>query len=131
MVVSFIAGVLIGGLTLYLLIVAPADNTIRQLEDRIIDAQSTSRGIAVENQRLRNELERVEVAGRELDASNQRLTKRTIELANTNKRLTTGIERSLEEVRGINELGDDIAETVERIIGIVNELEGLFSEGGR
>lgn len=129
--VALAVGLVGGFAACYFGIVASANESVRQLEASLVDAQDTSQRVASENQHLRSELIRVEAAGRELGASNQRLTKRTVELASENKRLIDGLNRSVEDIRGINDLGDDIAETVARIIGIVGELEGLYQQVGK
>lgn len=123
---------LVGGFAAcYFGIASTANNTVRQLESRLTDAQDTSRRVASENQQLRSELERVEGIGREIADDNKRLAKRTVELSNENKRLIDGLNRSVEDIRGINDLGDDIAETVARIIGIVGELERVYQQVGK
>jgi hypothetical protein len=128
--IALVIGLVIGSVFCGIIVSRADSESIRVAQEQLINAQESGRAIAIEADRLRASLESsqgiilgITETNRALELSNKHLTE-------SNQRTIDSVQRAIVDVAGLNQSSADIAETIERIIRIVNSLEQTYFELG-
>lgn len=102
--------------------------SVRRAEKQAINAQESGRAIAAEADRVRKQFEQEHAISLGLAEDKRTLTATVEQLTRKNQQAITSLQGAITDLGGINQIGRDIADTIESITRIANGIEQAYYE---